>query len=161
PDGRAPQDIGDPPTRTTQIIQTFDYDKTPSGRDKRTGTDKITKTVVFTSGQTSTTVVTTITIDSDGKVAPTAEQHAFTSTGTGDNFKFVKTEIQDVSTNRLDSDLMDVASSVGEYKSNNGGDSPLQTKADRINLAIAGGASIAAAVATSGASLATQVAASA
>jgi hypothetical protein len=160
PDGRLPQGVGDPPTKTTQIRQTFAYDKTPSGMDKRSGTDKIIKTVVTTSGQSSTTVVTTLTVDPDGVVSPTGEQYAYTSSGTGDNHEFAMTPIQEVSIDKLDGDLIDVANSVGEYKSENGGDSPLQTKADNINKAIAYGSSAIVAVATQGASLTTQVSAS-
>lgn len=111
--------------------------------EKRTGTDKITRTVVWTAGQVSTTVVTTLTVDSDGVVSPTAKQYAFTSAGTGDNHEFAMTPIQEVSTDNLSGDLLDVANSVGEYKNNNGGDSPLQTKADNINKGIAIGSTVA------------------
>lgn len=84
PDGMIPEDkTGDPPTKTTQIRQTFSYDKTSSNINKRTGTDIITKTIQTTSEQSTTTVVTRVKVDSDGKVSPTAKQFAFTSAGTG------------------------------------------------------------------------------
>ncbi|REG76897.1 hypothetical protein [Algoriphagus antarcticus] len=141
----------------TQIRQTFSYDKTSNGESKRTGTDVVTKTFQTSSKQATTTVVTSLKIDSDGKISSTAKQFAFTSSGTGENHTFYMTEVQDVSIDQIGNDLVEVANSVSDYKIANGGDSQLQTKADMLNAGIGVASSIGVAFATAGLSMQYQI----
>lgn len=68
------------------------------------------------------------------------------------------TEIQDISLDQAGSDLLEVAGRVSEYKIENGGDSQLQTRADRINLGIGVVSSSGAGLATAGLSTKYQIA---
>ena len=154
---------GDPPTKRTVIKQTFRFDKTPNGARKGTGTDVLTRTEVNVSqgesGEVRTTVVTRLSVDSDGGVSENATQFAMTESGTGENREFAMTATNEISSSKVDQDLQDAAQSVSTYKNDNG-ESPLQAKADNINKNIGYGASAVAAVATQGASLTVQVEAS-
>jgi hypothetical protein len=146
PDGREVE--GDPNSNSKiQVVQTFKFDKTPTGNDKKVGTDLLTQTEVSTSVnngvETRTTVVTSVSVDAEGKPAENATRFAFSESGTGDNRQFAQTPVEEVPLEKVKGPLRDIANSVSQYKQNTGM-SNLQTRAENLNL----GTSIASSVAT-------------
>lgn len=144
----------DPPTSrtTTEIKQTFTFDKTVKGTKMETGTDKLTKSVIAqsrgTSGEIRTTIVTTLTVNASGVISPNAEMRAWTESGTGENFTRSGEATAVIPLENVDQDLKSSAQEVAVYKGKKG-ESNLQTTAKRASTVVDVTAGAIAAVSTS------------
>ena len=139
PDGREIE--GDPQTKNqVQVVQRFEFDLTPSGKDKPVGTDFLTQTEVSTTinngVQTRTTVVTSMSVGPNGEQSETANRFAFTESGTGENRQYAQTPVESISLDKVQGPLKEIAHNVSQYKQDNGV-SNLQTRADNLNLGAA------------------------
>lgn len=143
---------GDPPTKTTQIVHTFVFDKTNTGAKMDSGTDIFTETVRYNSGSSITQRITRISVDSKGNISENATVIGTAEANSGDNFQFGMTDPQTVSSSTVSNDLMTAAQKESKYKNENA-QSSLQTQADNINLGLAVGVSIISAVGSGGTSV--------
>lgn len=161
----------DPPAkRTTQIVQSFKYDKTQQGTKTPSGTDYIRESEVTVSQNVNgdgkyvtrtITSITTVSIDSKGKInenniTKTVIVHSEISNNKGDIKYENTTATGTVEFNNL-SPAMQTATTNAATEKSNLGHSPLQDKADNINLGINLTVGAAATVATGGTSTVVQV----
>jgi len=158
PDGREPAENLSQTIKSSKITQSFKYDLTPNGAPKRSGADHLTKieTTFNRSKAFLMTKVTKLAVDSDGKVADNASVFVTTKLGYGDDFKFTMTPTVDVPIDQIDSDLLDAANRVGQYKSQHG-ISPLQGRADTYNNISTGLMGVATTLGTAGTSVGVSV----
>ena len=179
PDGMAPTGTcEDPPKKDRRtIVNTFKYDKNAAGNKVKTGTDSVTETQTFNrsskndTGQsvyTTTVVSTNMTVDAKANVSKTADVNTKTTTVTmtedGAKATF-SNESQTISSKFVSQELKEATNDVANLKANDSdGLSPVQNKADNINLAINGTIAVASggagAVYTQGAKAAVVVSAS-
>nr|WP_256259926.1 hypothetical protein [Winogradskyella luteola] len=147
----------DPPKKNSRtIVNTFKYDTNAAGNKIKTGTDTVTDTHTYNTsskndlGQsvyTTTVVSSSLTVDAKANISDTASVEVKTTvvTMTDDGAKATFTnEKSTMSSKFVSEELKEATNDVAELKSNDSeGLSPVQNKADNINLAINGTVAVA------------------